>query len=888
MAIWTLKIGGSAIDEVAKKVTLDKLRVDARVSDALTFTEVARHFDGTWAEGAAVVLEYPTGTVRFTGRISERESIGTSGAEQVRYTAVGWRALAQNVMVARSASDSYPERIYNAADDDIDKAYRALGPSATVGAIITDLFDTFLTALRAEGACHASSTPYVSGELSSLTFVPGKLVLAGMNFDQAISAVLAEQGPAWSWWVDTAGAYHVYDRSASTATTVTIADDRVVSNQLRRHVRGRFTAVKVVGKRGRGQEVWPTAIGVGTDEYGQALSGVTEVWASGLEAAWTMRLGEGQREYGYVSVVGSSTFTVGGGKAWAVDAFSGGYAFFPRYSLKTAFTVDGNTADTITFTSAVPGVNVGDPILIIAPGLYSDVHRLFQITDATKRDIVQEGAGEVDCCPHILAILRNSAGAVVGTQQIPVRLEGDGKFRALQPMITSFADGLVAGQATPMEDWKFVYCYRPASTTTPILARYPSSSYSGGASAAPWSIQRELTAVVEEFEDASAPSAYATLAQEIHKVTSTVGTSGKLVLAELDPTWFDPRRRVHIAHASDTTGWEALGAFLTSVTYDFMRATTELELSEDGGSEGVNYQSMLEAIRSRMRGAGAGLEAKKLGDFINCRGEERRRGSYSSRANELEEGSRPKTATLVEPVFRFPRAGADFKTSARCRCDEETDPCLTPTQAASFAKKQFICLPDDRHGLTVRHQLAGGFYCSASQLAYKYDQGSGSYVPGGNYYPFVCQQLEIGEAPDGTSGSGYFTGTCTNGMRELVVVEPFDLDDGDNGTQVGVGSFLIQFLAAYDNYMQHNEEAHCCLDNRIYSQDRAIWGPVDSSMSGCQNTILDLIQAIDQKFTTFGQCMNANWQRGWTRGETKGVYCPLPSIVMDLEGCGGC
>lgn len=888
MAIWTLKIGGSAIDEVAKKVTLDKLRVDARVSDTLTFTEVTRHFDGSWAEGSTVVLEYPTGTVRFTGRIAERESIGTAGAEQVRYTAIGWRALAQNVMVSRSASDSYPERIYNAADDDIDKAYRALGPSATVGAIIANLFDTFLTPLRAEGACHASATPYVSAELASLTFVPGKLVLSGTNFDQALTAVLAEQGPAWSWWVDSTGVYHVYDRSAATATTVTIADDSVVSNQLRRHVRGRFTAVKVVGKRGRGQEVWPTAVGVGTDEYGQALSGVTELWASGLESAWTMRLGEGQREYGYVSVAGTSTFTIGGGKAWAVDAFAGGYAFFPRYSLKTAFTISTNSADEVQFTSAVPGVQVGDPILIIAPGIYSDVHRLFQITDATKRDIVQEGAGEVDCCPHILAVLRNSLGNVVGTQQIPVRLEGDGKFRALQPMISSFADGLVAGQATPMEDWKFVYCYRPASTTTPILARYPSSGYSGGASAAPWSIQRELTAVVEEFEDASAPSAYATLAQEIHKVTSTVGTSGKLVLAELDPTWFDPRRRVHIAHDSDTTGWESLGAFLTSVTYDFLKATTELELSEDGGSEGVNYQAMLEAIRSRMRGAGAGLEAKKLGDFINCRGEERRRGSYNSRANELEEGSKPRQETLAEPTYRFPRPFADWTSAALCRCDKETDPCLTETQADSYAKNQFICLPDDRHGLTVRHQLAGGFFCSASQMAYKYDPGSSSFVPGGNYYPFVCANLEVGEAPDGTSGSGYFTGTCANGMRDLVVVEPFDIDDGDNGTQVGVGAFLVQFLVAYDNYMQHNEEAHCCLDNRIYSQDKSIWGPPDAGMSGCQYSILDLIGKIDNKFTTIANCFNAIWAKGWARGDVKNERCVIPQITVDLEGCGGC
>lgn len=886
MAIWTLTIGGSAVDEVASKVTLSSLKVDARVSDTLTFEQVARHFDGSWTEGQAVVLEYPTGTVRFTGRIVERDGQGSGPREVVKYTAVGWRALAQNVMVGRSASDSYPERIYNAADDDVDKAYRALGPAATVGEILEDLFDTFLTTLRAEGACHASSTPYNSSDITALNYVPGKVVLAGMNFDQAVVALLAEQGPAWSCWVDTTGVWRFYDRSAVSATTVTIGEN-VSTNQLKRHVRNRFTAVKVVGRRGRGQEVWPAAVGIGTDEHGQTMSGLTKSWTGALEASWTMRLGEGQRDYGYVSVTGTSTFTVSG-KAWAVDQWAGGYAYFPRYSLKTAFTVATNSADVVQFTSAVPSVNVGDPILLMQPGVYGDVYRLFQITDATARDIVLEGTPEVDCCPHVVAILRNSSGAVIGTQQINVRLEGDGKFRTIQPMIESFGDGLVPGQATIFEDFKFVYCYRKASTTTPILARYPSSSYSGGASAAPWSIQRELTAVVEEFDDASAPSAYAALAQEIHKVTSTVGASGRIVLAELDPTFFDPRRRVHIAHSADTTGWESLGAFLTSVSYDFERGTTLLELSEDGGTDGVNYQSMLEQIRARMKGAGANIESKKLGDFISCRGEERRRASYNNKSNELEEGSRPREQVLADPAFRFPRGGADWTSAAKCRCDDRTDPCLTETQPDSYDKNQFICLPDDRHGLTVRHQLGAGFYCSTSQMAYKYEPGSSSFVPGGNYYPFVCANLEIGEAPDGTSGSGYFNGTCENGWRELVVVEPFDLDDGDNGTQIGVGSFLIQFLVAYDNYMQHNEEAHCCLDNRIYAQDTAIWGPPDPFMSGCQNSILDLIGAIDNKFTVIANCFNNIWAKGWARGDDRSQRCLIPQVTMDLEGCGGC
>ena len=904
MPTWTLKIGGSAIDPEAKRVTVRRLRVDSRVADTLSFSELTNHFDGTWAEGAAVVLEYPTGTVRFTGRIAEKNAVGSPGAEAVEYTAVGWRALAQNVQVSRSATDTYPERLYNAANDDIDKAYRAAGPSVTVGAILQDLFDTFLTSLRSEGACHPSATPYVSGELALLTFVPGKIVLSGMTFDQAVVAVLAEQGPAWSCWIDSTGVWHFFDRTTQSATTVAMgAGGAITSNQLRRHVRGRHTAVKVVGKRGRGQEVWPKVVGFGTDEFGVAITGLTKSWNTALESTWTLRKGEGIRDSGAVSSVVSSTVIEISGKNWPGGTdWTNGFAVFPRISLTTAFTI-ASTAGTnrIELVNPLSGVNVGDPVVLFKLDDYGDVFRLFQVTDPAFRDFVMEGASQVDCCPHILAIIRNEDGEVVGTQQVSVRLEGDGKVRAMFPLLGRGSHPTRAGESTVATDVKFVFCYRPAGTTTPILARYPTSGYSGGASGAPWSIQRELTVAVEEFVDASATSAYVTLATEVHKATSLVGTSGRVALSGIDWTWVDPRRRVHISHASDTTGWEALGAQLTTAQFDFERDATELELSDDGSSDGVNYQSMLDQIRQRMKAGAASVETKKLGDFVNCRGEERKRGGYDDGTYGPVNASERSTETISAPTYIMPRPFPYDDVSTRaCKCDKEVMACETKDQTEAMAreKPQWVCFPDDRHGIVLKHPGDGvdpitgvaKNYCAASQLAFRHT-GS-TIVAGGNYYPFACEGVAIGAAPDGVWQLGGPTtvpnGTCASGWRTLVVVESADIDDGATGTEIGVGDFLVQFLTAYDNYMQHNEEAHCCLDTRLICLDEALFinsgGGPGSCPTKCRTPAWKAIEDLFGITQSLYKCiMSIHYAEG-----SRQAICPPPQAHWDTAGCGAC
>jgi hypothetical protein len=336
------------------------------------------------------------------------------------------------------------------------------------------------------------------------------------------------------------------------------------------------------------------------------------------------------------------------------------------------------------------------------------------------------------------------------------------------------------------------------------------------------------------------------------------------------------------------------------VQFDFESDATELDLSEDGSSAGVNYQSMLDQIRQRMKAGAANIETKKLGDFVNCRGEERKRGGYDSDTFGAAEGSERSTETISPPTYEMPRPFAYDDTSTRaCKCDKEVMACQTKdqTEAMSRESPQWVCFPDDRHGIVVKHPGDGvnpltgvaKNYCAASQLAFKHT-GS-AIVPGGNYYPFACNNVAIGSPPDGVFLLGSPTtipnGTCALGWRTLVVVEPFDLDDGTTGTEIGVGDFLVQFLAAYDNYMQHNEEAHCCLDTRLICLDEALFvntGGGGSCPTKCRTPVWKALEDLFTITQKLYQCiMSIHYAEG-----PKQAICVAPQAHWDTAGCGAC
>lgn len=879
---FTLNVGGSTVDTIAKAVNLKSLQLSARATDRFEFVEHVKHYGATWHENQVVELQFPTGSVRFTGKIMETYAEGDE-SEHVRYVCVGWRALAQHVDVQRfgpdeAAPNTFPERIYNAPDDDPDKIYRALGPSATVGAILTNLFDSFLTSLRNEGACHPSTTPYVAGDLSVLTFVPGKLVLNGMNFEQAVVAVLREQGPAWSFWVDTTGVWRFYDtRTVATSSTVTIGSD-VKRSRLNRSLRGKYTAVKVVGRRGRGKEILPGVVGMGVDEYATLLSGVTPLWNGFDELQWTLKKGEGIREQGIVSSVIAPDFFTITGRTWASNQFINGFAIFPRLSYVQRFNIIGNTAD--TFQIAAPGITsgsqAGNPVILFGPTKYSDVYRLFQITDPTKRDVLVESLGGMDCCPQVVAVLRDEDGNVVGTQYVNIRLEGDGKFRTEWPLFKSASNGREIGDSITHPDWKLVFCYQNSNDSN-ITVRFPSTLFSGLAAAAPYNVERELTVAVDEFQDQSLSvlAAFGTLATEIHKITSTVGASGEVVLQDLDWTYLDPRRRISIAHTGvETTGLESLQASMAGATFDFLTGLTSIQVSDDGSNESIDFQGMLEQIRGRMRAASVAIEAQKMTEFINCRGKERAGPSRNDRVSEGANEPLMDFRDLPAPTYNESKGAAskdERNSRGECKCEKHVDSCNKPWAPG----QAFECKPDAQIGLIARRKPFGG-RCLKNQLV---DGESGM------YYPFVCAGKDIRNytSTRGNVDDDKSFNPCTS-MRRLVVIEPASLDDDGSGDEIGIADMLIQFLRAYDAYMQHNEEAHCCLDNRLACVDAGVWNINGSSTEcyngECKNSVQDQMIVIQQLIDALEVCIN--------KGKGEFEKCDVGRIPMNTNGCGPC
>ncbi len=65
------------------------------------------------------------------------------------------------------------------------------------------------------------------------------------------------------------------------------------------------------------------------------------------------------------------------------------------------------------------------------------------------------------------------------------------------------------------------------------------------------------------------------------------------------------------------------------------------------------------------------------------------------------------------------------------------------------------------------------------------------------------------------------------------------------GTEISTGQAILLMIQAYDSYMIHNEQAHCCLDNRIACTDKGVWGGVDcpaDPQPECESAIVTVLQ----------------------------------------------
>ena len=893
---WTILRNGTALtDDELARFEPTVLTQDVRLGMSLTLRENRRHYLRTLDHGDDVEFQDPVGTARFVGRVdnSRHES-----NELITYECVGHRQLASHVQVVQSGPDEtdplpYPRRIYNAPTDDADAAYNSgiAAGGMTVGGILNDLFDAHVSELRDEGAAPPTGNPYVGAELAGMSHIPPKVVLDGLDFAQAVDLLTREQGPTWGVEVGTDGIWHFFDRLAQSTNTITLDVDPLSENTVRSDLRKRYTAVKIFGRRGQGEDIVPAIVGQGTDEAGSALTGVTPTWNPTDEANWTRRAAAGNIERALVSSATSTTVTVTG-KTWETNAFAGGYAIFSRHSWIEKFSIVSNSADTITFVGPLPPISTGDPMAVEFGGDSDllDVFRTWQITDSNLRHVVLESTGEVDCCPYVLVIHRNSNGDVTNLQTVAVRFEGAGVFRTAIPLYRSPSNGRNQGDSSVFPDWKLVFCYRDPTASSALVARFPSTGFSGSASAAPYDVERELRVVEEEFRSQEDVSLYQLVAQEAHKLTGRVLARGRVTLQGVDYSRMTVRQTLSLDHSTDTTGWESLAAALNATSISFGRsASTELDVGDDGSSIDVDFGALRERIEAVRRSAIGRTEGKKLSDYANCRDEAIGRGVHEE-YDDLDEPVAD-TVPMSEPSYTFPRQGAD-SVARRCLCDQLTNPCNV-TQAQANAQCQFICMPDGQHGLSLRHPAAGNF-CGYSHFL-RFENWDVQPPTGyrGMYYPILCKgkDFKSGSEPpvwDPTGIGGFCDdGTTNHGMRDLIVVEPFDkhLDN-----EVNTAELLLEFLAAYDGYMQRNEEAHCCLDNRIACVDGHVWGgtscPTGTMNMGtvcCETTVLDAIVQTYKALIGLGKCCSAIRQ-----GTQKPLNCEVRIPEWNFNGCGPC
>ena len=817
---YVLKINLDEIDPLDKAVEIDSLTEESRGSPVFRFTEVTDPWSASYTEGDSVILEYDPGTVRFAGKIEAVRGKVQGGVGRVEYECLSYQHLATKVQIVRvpatdgNTPDPFPQRIYNCPEGDPDKIHEE-ADGRTVGQILRDNFNDFRTSLQLEGAILGRG--YVASDFDVMTRVPDKFVLQG-DFQQAVQQCLAEQGPGWAVYVvPLTGTWRFYNRFDVASThTFTIGTDEVGPISVKRSLDGVATAVRVVGRAGRGGNITPEVAGFGIDEQGRDHGGLginlTALWSAGLESTWTREKMTNYWDSGIIASTVNNDFTVAG-RNWATNIWAGGYVVFPTYSYASKFTIVSNIGDTITLDTAVPSglTGKGFRAFDIAGG-HADVWRFFQITDSTKRNILLDDPGNLGCCAKVVVIGRDSNDNVSFRQPVKIRVEGDpseGKFRTEDPLFQSPTGGREPGDSTLSDHARLEYCYEDSSEPNTLEARYPSSGFSGEAFGAPWNIDRELSVIADDFDDQLDAGLFQTAAQEIHKLTSKVLTRGNVVVSSINWDLHDLRKLVNITHASESTGWEALKAGVASVTWDFDRNSTTVQLSDDGGSDVVDYQRLFDGVRARATGVVVAEDALKTSGFLDCIGDgiTNRTGGGGGI---VEEGDSSKGTTYVLPEPDYQGMTLYKQTENKeCPCDGiQNDPCIS----IRGDKCPRVCLVDGQYGLAVRHPGTGN-RCPNSQLVVG---------TAGMYFPFMCQGIPVDNGEAGYPDDPV-AGACTNN-RNLVVLEPATLDDGPTGTEVGIGQALIHFLESYDAYMQHNEDAHCCLDTKILCTEAGVWG----------------------------------------------------------------
>lgn len=525
-----LWIGYTAVDLVAQHFCGFELSVPIGQPRRLTFTvRAAQHTLPVTFHDFIIFTHDSYGgwaTPLFEGYVHEIQPVSSVELKITAYDATK-RASDETWCMSDSSvwATVLPRRVYNVKlerDPDYAFAYRS---DATVGQMAKDILEAAyadLVAINGAPPAHIGGAAYDAIDFDAMDFIPQeKVVFDSMTVGDALARLMDAYPQYRCLFIPGVASdrrkWHYYDVTAAPAITLTLND---------------FTDKKVLGLNfSRSMEKRFTAVKF----YGPEKTTLYVPTQSGgtLTPLWDTGFAESQFE--------------------ALGAIAG----------------------------------------------TEDVGRKWQIADATKRRMAR-------LLPSEVAIGTNGTFNLlfVYTRTPTVEATWDGvTWLPVENVSIDYRNGIIEtpyhvheykdDSVTPYTlptDVRFTCAYYDA----PLVARYPTSGYEGTAYTV-FSHQAELRrfdealAVGYEFgvpvTDTERTDAFKKIAENLHKVYSNVIYAGVVTLAGLDWDWLVPRRINFAAIDADgdplTTGWEAIDAFQTEVSYDFVNGTTTITFNGD-------------------------------------------------------------------------------------------------------------------------------------------------------------------------------------------------------------------------------------------------------------------------------------------------------------------
>lgn len=169
-----------------------------------------------------------------------------------------------------------------------------------------------------------------------------------------------------------------------------------------------------------------------------------------------------------------------------------------------------------------------------------------------------------------------------------------------------------SGEAEVQEPWQ-VSLVTPV-LTQPISVRFPAFGYAGTAytvgkvAVEQRHYDEQLAVAIVYGTPVTTPlrlSRFRQLARQIHTRTKDIEHVGSIVFDGLDWRWLFLNKRANLAAKDDngntlTTGWESIGAYVTSVEYDIENCETTISFSDDhAGIIGLDMGTLKQRLKIR-------------------------------------------------------------------------------------------------------------------------------------------------------------------------------------------------------------------------------------------------------------------------------------------------